>query len=211
MLDAHLEQIRNLFDGKMLEVGNGRKGRRGKFKPPFERTVSWTHIDIDRINHPDVQTDVQYLPFRKDEFDTIVCLEMLEYVDSPQTALNEIKRVLKCNGTLIVSTPFMHRMDTPHDYWRFTETGLRYLFHRCGFKVKKIKSQGHAIAVALNVLKYVIYAQEKKWLRRVMALFFIPTFSLLWKFDRPLSENNSLIASFSTGYLVVVQKRNDSL
>jgi ubiquinone/menaquinone biosynthesis C-methylase UbiE len=48
---------------------------------------------------------VYELPFPDRYFDMIVCSELLEHLDDEQKALIEIKRVLKQNGTLIVTVP----------------------------------------------------------------------------------------------------------
>ena len=45
------------------------------------------------------------LPFKDGCFDTVVCSEVLEHLDDYTRALREIHRVLKPNGTLMVSVP----------------------------------------------------------------------------------------------------------
>lgn len=49
--------------------------------------------------------NVQNIPFKSNSFDCIVSLDVLEHVDDPINALQEIKRVLKADGFLIVSVP----------------------------------------------------------------------------------------------------------
>lgn len=61
-------------------------------------------------------------------FDVVVCTEVLEHVFSPPDAINEIQRILKHGGTLLLSTPFDFRIHGPlPDCWRFTEHALRHL------------------------------------------------------------------------------------
>ncbi len=45
------------------------------------------------------------LPFNKNQFDIILCLELIEHVENPLEVFEDIKRILKPGGTLIVSTP----------------------------------------------------------------------------------------------------------
>ncbi len=45
------------------------------------------------------------LPYSKDDFDVIVCVEGLEHIENPSNALSEFSRMLKPGGTLIVSVP----------------------------------------------------------------------------------------------------------
>lgn len=73
-----------------------------------------------------------------ENFDYIVCTEVLEHVNDPFAAVSEIYRMLKQKGLLFVATPFNFRIHGPlPDYWRFTEHGLRLLLQK--FKILKLK------------------------------------------------------------------------
>ena len=52
-----------------------------------------------------LQGDLRCLPFRDQSFDIVCCLETLEHVEGEEAAIAELKRVLKEEGTLIVSVP----------------------------------------------------------------------------------------------------------
>lgn len=52
-----------------------------------------------------LQHDVQTLPFEDHVFDVVVSLETLEHLDDAEMFLQEIKRVLKPGGTVILSCP----------------------------------------------------------------------------------------------------------
>lgn len=49
--------------------------------------------------------DLRELPFEDDRFDVAVCFEAIEHVDEPDRALAELRRVLRSDGVLILSTP----------------------------------------------------------------------------------------------------------
>ena len=51
------------------------------------------------------QHDVQTLPYEDNTFDLIVSLETMEHVDSVESFLKEIKRVIKPDGVIILSCP----------------------------------------------------------------------------------------------------------
>ena len=53
-------------------------------------------------------TTVESLPFPDDHFDGCICLSVLEYLDHPDLCLDELQRVLKPGGLLILSLP--HRL-----------------------------------------------------------------------------------------------------
>ncbi len=44
------------------------------------------------------QGDIEHLPFRDNTFDMVVCLGVLEYLNTDEKALREIRRVLKPGG-----------------------------------------------------------------------------------------------------------------
>lgn len=61
-------------------------------------------------------------------YDLAVCTEVLEHTLQPFHAVEELSRVLKPGGLLILSAPFNFRIHGPlPDCWRFTEYGLRAL------------------------------------------------------------------------------------
>ena len=45
------------------------------------------------------------LPYDDDSFDTVVCVEGLEHIENPANAIREFARLLKPQGTLVVSVP----------------------------------------------------------------------------------------------------------
>ena len=52
-----------------------------------------------------VRADVRDLPFEDDTFDTVVCFEVIEHVERQRDALDELKRVLRPSGVLLISSP----------------------------------------------------------------------------------------------------------
>lgn len=52
-----------------------------------------------------VVADAHALPFKKEEFSVVFCLEVLEHVFNPEQVIKEIKRVLKPGGYVIALVP----------------------------------------------------------------------------------------------------------
>lgn len=52
-----------------------------------------------------IHGSAEKLPFPNETFDTVLCTEVLEHLKNDKKAINEIKRVLKKNGHLVLSTP----------------------------------------------------------------------------------------------------------
>ncbi|HEC21798.1 MAG TPA: class I SAM-dependent methyltransferase [Chloroflexi bacterium] len=202
LLDAALETQRTAMRGRVLEIGAGRAGRRGRFAPPVEDAEQWITLDVNPQQSPHVVGDVLALPFPSGAFDTVLCLEVLEYVGDLLPALAEMRRMLEPSGVLILSMPFLHRADTPSDTWRLTENGLRRLLSEAGFTLEEVIPQGAALAVAANILKYVVHLIRFRPLRIVCAaLAWLPLMLLRW-LDAPLAARQPILKTYSTGYLL---------
>lgn len=107
----------------VLEIGVPGGGGYARFFPKH------TTLDIDPARKPDVVGDIYRLPFADASWDTVVMIEVLEHLTDPAAAIEEVKRVLRPGGTLILTTRFLGPMhDIPHDYFRFTYYGLKHLF-----------------------------------------------------------------------------------
>ena len=66
----------------------------------------YINLDFDINCKPDVVHDMNKpMPFKDNEFDEILCLEMLEHLYFPSQVLQELKRILNPNGILIASMP----------------------------------------------------------------------------------------------------------
>lgn len=205
LLDLALAEIKDQICGRVLEIGGGHAGRRGRFAPPLEQTAAWWYLDHSVVPQPDIQGSVDALPFRDDSFETILCLEVLEYVPDPGLALSELRRVLGDDGVLLVATPFLHRADTEHDYWRFTEPGLRYLLEQAGFEVVSLTSQGGGLGVAVNIFKHLYRCYPQTWTRQFVGAFLWPLLSCLWNRDEAVAAKHPTLGTFSMGYLALAK------
>ena len=111
---------------RVLEIGGGRVATNHSYETLFPNRVTF---DIDTKRKPDVMGDAHALPFGDGEFSFVVCTEVLEHLHDPAVAIAEMHRVLMPGGTLVLTTRFIFPIhDAPHDYYRYTEYGLRHLF-----------------------------------------------------------------------------------
>jgi SAM-dependent methyltransferase len=91
----------------------------------------------------DAASDLCHLPFGRDVFDVALCTQVLEHVTEPLQVLTEIHRVLKPGGRLLLTAPqSSHQHQKPHDYYRYTSFGLRYLIEQAGMRVVSIDPMG---------------------------------------------------------------------
>lgn len=205
-LDRDLQAESGFLAGRVLEIGCGRQGRRGRFRPPGDRVARWIYLDRSAARTPHICGDAASLPIRASAFDTVVCLEVLEYLWEPALALTEIRRVLEPGGTLLLSTPFLHRVDAADDYWRFTEPALRRLLSESGFDVIRCLTQGGAFAAAVGVLRYAVASVRDGWFRRSLSVALRPFFAGLLGADAAAARRQPVLRTFTTGYLVIARR-----
>ena len=80
-------------------------------------------------------------PISDESIGLVLNLESLEHLPSPQKGIDEIHRVLRPDGLLILTTVMhfkIHR--APKDYWRFTPDGIELLLNR--FKILDCTLEG---------------------------------------------------------------------
>jgi SAM-dependent methyltransferase len=136
--------------GRLLDVGCGEKPYEHIFRPyvtdyvgvEYDATFSATESSR-REGKPDFYYDGKRLPFEDKSFDTVISIQVFEHTPDAQTVLNEIARVVKKDGLVVVCAPFSFRLhEEPHDYFRYTPHGLRTMFDRAGLEVEGIWNQG---------------------------------------------------------------------
>ena len=127
-------------------------------------------------------------PVATGNFDTVFATETLEHVESPEEFLSEARRVLKPNGFLILTIPFAARWHyIPHDYWRFTPSGLRKILVQAGFEVPVVYARGNEITVAcykvMALILMLLLGKQKSMLVTMMlqlaGCFLLPLLILL--------------------------------
>jgi ubiquinone/menaquinone biosynthesis C-methylase UbiE len=52
-----------------------------------------------------IRCNAEYLPFKTNTINKIICAELIEHLQNPVDMINESKRVLKDNGSMIITTP----------------------------------------------------------------------------------------------------------
>ena len=89
---------------------------------------AWNYAGLDAI------ADLLALPFPDGTFDAALNVVTLEHVKEPARVIEEIFRVLRHGGRLLIIVPHeWEQHQTPHDYFRYTRYGMQYLLERAGF------------------------------------------------------------------------------
>jgi len=90
--------------------------------------------DIQDFDPPciDIVCDVEEMkPVATESIGLVLNLESLEHIPNPRRAMEEVHRVLRPEGLLILTTVMNFRIHrTPKDYWRFAPDGIELLLSR---------------------------------------------------------------------------------
>ena len=83
--------------------------------------------------------DLRAIPVPGARYDAVVCTQVLAHVPEPLSVLKEFRRVTKPGGLLLLSCPlFFQENEKPHDYFRYTQFGLRHLLSESGWQIGRI-------------------------------------------------------------------------
>lgn len=155
---AGLEEFFPLLQGSVLDVGCGSKPYRA-----FIPAVSYVGMEIDtprtrRSFSADVYYDGCTFPFPDASFDAVLCSQVFEHVFTPAEFLLEVNRVLRSEGCLLLTVPFVwDEHEQPHDFARYSSFGLRSMLKRAGFEVEaqhKSLADGRVLFQLLNAYLY---------------------------------------------------------
>ncbi len=136
------------------------------------------YLGIDMRPGPGVDrvANVEKLPLPSESVGTILALNTFEHVKCFWRGLDEVYRVLRRDGVLILSTPFHFRIhEFPHDYWRFTPAAYETLLEDYRSKIigwHGAKSRpANVWAVAFREGRPAITAAQFANYRRLMARY----------------------------------------
>lgn len=160
--------------GRMLDLGCGNS----PYRSWLNNVTAYVGYDID-VSNPSAQVvgSAMVLPFAEMTFDSILCTQVLEHVDQPWIAVDEMARVLKKDGVVLLSVPQCWRIhEAPYDYFRYTKYGLDALLKRSGLEVVDCLPQGGAwLVIGQTLVNHIwTFMYGKKYAR----------YSLLWILSR---------------------------
>jgi len=149
-LDFMRRKIRKLY-GSVLDVGGGDTIDRLKFTPGDY----YVCLDLKKTKYSSLLADAHKIPFKNKTFDCVICNAVLEHVRQPEIVLSEINRVLKQDGLLWISVPFLQHIHAdPYDFRRYTNYGIFHELESAGFEVKEL----HGSYGILDSIEYLLFA-----------------------------------------------------
>ena len=157
--------INNLVKGRLLDVGCG-LGNMISYRPnSVGADVNEFNVNYCKARGLNVhQMSFDALPFEDTSFDSILLDNVLEHILYPTLLLNEIKRVLKTDGHIVIGVPGLrgYISDPDHKFF-YDEARLEDLANLMGFEVSLMTHVPLWKSVLISQLlrQYCIYTQWK--------------------------------------------------
>ncbi len=116
---------------------------------PFFPMMEYVGCDLRKGTGVDRILNLHNIDFPSESQGTVLIMNTLEHVKYPARALEEVFRILKTDGLVIISSHMNFPIHAyPHDYWRFTPEGFRVLlspFSSCFVEYAGIEEFPHSI------------------------------------------------------------------
>jgi SAM-dependent methyltransferase len=184
-----LERLAVQASGLLFDYGCGGAPYRSLFKQceRYIRADIAPGPGVDRVLAPDGSTREESATY-----DVVLSTQVLEHARNPRRHLEEVHRILKPGGRLILTTHGMfHEHGCPDDFHRWTSHGLEQLLRSEGFTVLESYKLTADVRGAIQLLHYLVSqgrCQDKPlgkycWaiVKRVYRWWFQPLFNCLAK------------------------------
>lgn len=115
------------------------------------------HCEIYSYPSTDILCSCDQLPFQDSSVDGILSLAVLEHVADPFRCADELSRVLKPGGRILLKMPFLQaEHGYPHHFFNATREGVRQLFRQLTLERQWLDGADHPIQTLQQVVE--IYA-----------------------------------------------------
>ncbi len=190
------------FFGTLLDIGCGQMPYKKLLTSFPSKVEKYIGMDIENPLYqknvkPDLFWDGNKIPMDDNSVDCVVATEFFEHVPYPEKIMQEVRRVLKPEGVLFFTVPFIWSLHSiPHDEYRFTPFALERMLRKSGFKNINLKPLGGwdaslAQTIGLWVRRKPMSNEERKKFSESLLPFY-----------KNLIESDQIPEQFTEGQLI---------
>lgn len=151
----------NDLDGITVDLGGG---GRSSYKDIIHFHGEYINIDASIDTKPTIVANIENNLILPNSFaDNILLLNVLEHIYDYNSLIEELRRIVKPNGRVIIYVPFLmpfHTHKTSNfyidDFFRFTESSLKKIFNQHDFSNVEINPVGGLFLVIANFGSYAL-------------------------------------------------------
>ena len=196
-LDENMRKLAPRLRGRLLDVGCGQK----PYADLFEAS-EYIGLELDTpANRTSKKADHHYdgatFPFADSEFDGVIVNQVFEHIFTPELFLAEVRRVLKNEGLLLMTVPFVwDEHEQPFDFARYSSYGLKSVLESNGFTVLEQHKSVDDIRVVFQLINTYIFKKTvsgNSWINLIATMVFMAPVTLMGiLLSRVLPENPDL-------------------
>jgi SAM-dependent methyltransferase len=140
-------------DARVLDLGSGNAPYRELFAHTRYTTNDWSDSLHPGATRADIIASADSLPVPDGSFDLVICTQVLEHVPEPSAVLAEAIRVLAPGARLALTVPLLWELhEVPHDYYRYTDAGVRHLLTKVGFEDCRVSPRGDGFSAIAQLM-----------------------------------------------------------
>lgn len=194
-LAKHVTDLAVNITGKTLDVGCGTKPYMHLYK-----SNEYVGLEIDtpqnrEAKKADFYYDGNIFPFDDASFDSLVANEVFEHVFNPDEFLNELFRILKPGGMILLTMPFVwDEHEQPYDFARYSSFGIKALLEKHGFEIIDQRKSTDDIRVIFQLLNTYIYKKtvtKKAWINVLVTFVLMAPSNIIGELLSKITPKNS--------------------
>ncbi len=139
------KRYRHRFTGVVADLGCGRAPYKSDI---LEVAESYIGVDWPNSLHDQSHVDVfsnlnEHIDLPDKSVDSVMVMHVLEHLSEPVVFLEEVSRILKPGGFVLITVPFnWHIHEEPHDFYRYTPYCLDHLLRKVDFEEIEVTPEG---------------------------------------------------------------------
>ena len=156
----YADAIPKYAKGRLVDLGCGRVPLYGTYKDHITESIC---VDWGNTMHPNPYLDQEQdlnvpLALPDASFDTIILSDVLEHIRKPEELLNEMYRVLRPGGHVLMNVPFYYGLhEQPFDYFRYTRFALISMTEDAGYTVVSLESVGGVPEILADLISKSVH------------------------------------------------------
>ena len=182
-LYKHVKDIAPQITGKTLDVGCGSKPYQSLYGSSEYIGLEYDTPENRSIKNADFFYDGTSFPFDNSSFDSVVLNQVFEHVFNPDNFLDEVLRILKKDGKLFLTIPFVwDEHEQPVDYARYSSFGIKSILEKHGFEILEQRKSVQDVRVIFQLLNLYIFKKlvtNNGLLNQLMILLLISPLNIL--------------------------------